>query len=344
MEKIRVEDVFGVAPFNADEERERRARRMEVNISKLLRSKRGHKFNSEQQLDKWYRETNMVYNNNLKDQMTYDKLRKDMCVIIPTHRYQRPWLKACLEGVGKLGYFSILAYDNPFHAGQVARPMDKLLPPNNILALVDYISVKPKTFHSGVTVPHMWNMIFAVNQASILGFEYVFCVNGDFIMERPENFQQLRDMMGDADMFPLAWNPNKPSCGTAAFIAKTEPQVKFWRDFARTVHQPKGNAEARMGRYYKENKLKVYHNQQGPMSHQMPNEKSDWYNTVGLRHLHAENKIRRWEKKTPIEEKYFDKRFMTPNEKKYLTEYWKTGDKNSLKPWWSAGTPRRRRK
>jgi hypothetical protein len=342
MKKIIVENPFGSGPFDACEEYNRRLNRMETNIAKVLRSKRREKFNTDRQIDKWYQEANMVYNNNKQDQIMYDKLKKDLCVIIPTHRYQRPWLKACLEGVKKLGYFTILAYDNPYHKGQVPRPMDQLLPPNDVMALADYVSIKPKTLHSGVTIPHMWNMIFAVNQAHILGFEYIFCINGDFIMERPKEFKKLREMMGDADMFPLAWNSKKPSCGTAAFIAKTKHQVEFWREFARTLHQPKGNAEARMGRYYKENKLKVFHNDPGPMSHQMPNEKSDWYNTVGLRHLHAENKIRRWEKREPIEEKYFDKRFMTPNEKKCLTEYWKTKDKKTLKPWW--GAPGRGRK
>ena len=344
MKKIRVENALNNSKFSACSEYNRRLDRMETNIAKFLKTKRGEKFNNDRQVDKWYGEANLVYNNNSKDQITYEKLQKDLCVIIPSHRYQRPWLKGCLEGVQKLGYFSILAYDNPYHAGQIGRPTDALLPRNDVMALADYVSIKPKTFHSGVTIPHMWNMIFAVNQASILGFEYIFCINGDFIMERPEKFEKLRQMMGDADMFPLAWNPKKPSCGTAAFIAKTEPQVEFWRDFARTLHQPKGNAEARMGRYYKENKLKVFHNHHGPMAHQMPNEKSDWYNIVGLRHLHAENKIRRWEKKKPIEEKYFDKRFMTPNERKCLTEYWKTKDDKSLKPWWGAGPPRRRPK
>lgn len=340
MKKIIVENAFGTGPFSACKEYNRRLDRMETNIAKLLRSKRGKKFNTDRQVDKWYVEAQTVYRNNSHDEKTYNKLQKDLCVIIPTHRYQRPWLKACLEGVQKLDYFSILAYDNPYHKGQVGRPTEQLLPRNDVMALADYVSIKPKTLHSGVTIPHMWNMLFAVNQAYILGFEYIFCINGDFIMERPENFEKLREMMGDADMFPLAWNPKKPSCGTAAFIAKTEPQLKFWRDFARTVHIPMGNAEARMGRYYKENNLKVLHFEPGPLAHQMPQPKSTWYKTVGLRHLHAEHKIRRWDRMEPIEEKYCDKRFLNGNEQKSVGMYWKTGEKKHLEKWWNAGKPR----
>ena len=115
MKKIRVENALNSSPFNACDEYNRRVDKMETNIAKLLRSKRGKKFNNDRQVDKWYQEANMVYNNNSQDQITYEKLQKDLCVIIPTHRYHRPWLKACLEGVKKLGYFSILAYDNPYH-------------------------------------------------------------------------------------------------------------------------------------------------------------------------------------------------------------------------------------
>ena len=344
MKKIVVESARSNKPFSACEEYNRRLDVMETNISKILRTKRGEKFNNEQQINKWYQEAQTVYNNNKNDELTYQKLTKDLCVIVPSHKYQRPWLKACLESVQGTGYFSILAYDNPFHKGQIPRPMTQLLPPNDVLAMVDYVSMKPKTFHSGVTIPHMWNMLFAVNQAYILGFEYIFCMNGDFIMERPENFEQLRKLMGDADIYPLAWNPNKPSCGTAAFIAKTEIQVDFWKEFARTLHKPMGNAEARLGRYYKQNKLNVFHDSPGPMPHQMPQPKSTWYKTVGLRHLHAEHKIRRWQHEEPIEEKYCDKRFLNGNEQKSVAQYWKTGDKKYLKQWWGPGPPGRKYK
>ena len=341
MNSIIVESPFGTGPFDACEVYDRRLNNLETNISKFLRSKKLKKLYTNQQIDRKYRDANMIYNNNKQDQMLYDKLGKDLCVIIPTHRYQRPWLKACLEGVNKLGYFSILAYDNPYHIRQVGRTMEQLLPPNDVMTLADYISMKPKTVHSGVTVPHVWNMLFAVNQAYVLGFEYIFCINGDLIMERPEKFEKLREMMGDADMFPLSWDPIKLACGTAAFIAKTEHQIKFWKHFARTIYKPGGNAEARQGRYYKKNKLKVFHPNPGPTSHRMTNPKSIWYNTVGLRHLHAEHKVRRWDKMEPVEEKYCDKRFLNGNEKKSVGMYWKTKERKYLKQWWGADKPRR---
>lgn len=332
--KIIVKDINGKKPFDACAEYNRRLGVMETNISKIHNSQRKNKF-KEGTYERWYREANQIYMNNKRDQEIYDKLEKDLCIIIPTHRYHRVWLKACLEGVSKLGYFSILAYDNPFF--QDGHKLDMLLPPTDVLKLADHLCFKPKTFHSGVGVPHMWNMLFAVNQAQAFGFEYIFCINGDFIMERPNNFEKLREMMGDGDIFPLAWNPKKPSCGTAAFIAKTKHMVTFWSNYVQTLYQNLGNAEARLGKFYKKNKLKVVHFEPGPLSHQMPNPKSTWYKTVGLRHLHAEQKIRRWEKKEAIEEKYFDKRFMTPYEVNTLGAYWKNGDKKHLKAWWGKG-------
>lgn len=337
LKRIVVKSALSDEPFNACAEYNRRLDRMETNVAKFIRSKRGKKMNTDEQIDRWYGEARHVYTMNTRDEETYNKLANDLCVIIPSHRHQRPWLKACLEGVNKLGYFSILAYDNPYKPNLVKMPTDQIIPPNDIMAMVDYISIKPKTFHSGVTIPHMWNMLFAVNQAYVLGYDYIFCINGDFIMEKPKNFGKLRELMGDADIYPLAWNPKKPSCGTAAFIAKTEPQVLFWREFANTLMKPKGNAEARMGRYYVENGLKVHHDNPGPLAHQMPQEKSTWYKTIGLRHLHAEHKKRRWEQKDPVEEKYFDKRYFKPGEGPTLGKYWKTGEKKYLEAWWKTG-------
>lgn len=338
--KIVVEEAKTDEPFSACNEYNRRLDHMETNIAKKLRSPSGKKFNTDEQIERWYWQANHVYTNNKNDELTYNKLKKDICVVIPSHRHQRPWLKACLESVSKLNLFKILAYDNPFHKGLSTHPMPKILPPNDVLALADYISIKPKTFHSGVTIPHMWNMIFAVNQAYIMGFDYILCINGDFIIEHPKNFDKLRALMGDADMYPLAWNPNKPSCGTAAFIAKLEPQVRFWREFARTLHKPLGNAEARLGKFYKENNLKVHHDNPGPLTHRMPQPESTWYKLVGLRHLHAEHKVRRWEQMEPVEEKYFDKRFFVNREQTTLGKYWETGDKKFLRMWWSI--PKRR--
>ncbi|MBR9682640.1 MAG: hypothetical protein GOV02_03105 [Candidatus Aenigmarchaeota archaeon] len=332
--KIVVEDVFGKNQFNACKEYNRRLDVMEINISKIHNSSSKSRF-KEGTYERWYREANTIYMNNKRDQDLFDKLGKDLCVVIPSHRYQRVWLKACLEGVSKLGYFSILAYDNPFF--QPAHKLDAMLPSPATLMLADYLSFKPRTYHSGVGFPHLWNMLFAVTQAQAFGFKYIFCINGDFIMERPENFEQLRDMLGDGDIFPLAWDPKRPTCGTAAFIAKTDHQVEFWRNYAKTFYQNMGNAEARLGKYYTKKKLKVVHFEPGSLSHQMPNPKSTWYNTIGLRHLHAEHKIRKWNRQEPIEEKYFEKQFFPPPGKNIIEQYWRTGDKKFLKQWWGKG-------
>ncbi len=332
---IVVEEKESDQPFSACGEYNRRLNRMEDNIAKAVK-----KGATDFQVNRWYGEARHVFTNDQRDEKTYNKLTKDLCVIVPSHRHQRPWIRACMQGVSKLGFFSILAYDNPYKPSMMKMNPATLLPPNDVMTLFDHISLKPKTFHSGVTIPHLWNMLFAVNQAYVLGFDYIFCINGDFIMEKPGNFPKIRELMGDADIFPIMWNPNRSMCGTAAFIAKTEPQLLFWRDFAKNLMKPQGNAEARMGRYYKDNGLKVFHDNPGPLAHQMPQPKSTWYKLLGLRHLHAEHKVRRWEKRDPVEEKYFDKRYFIGNEKNTLGKYWETGKKEFLEKWWSI--PRRR--
>jgi len=332
MSKFYIENNTGTGKFNACETYNRRVDKMESNIAAIHQSKRKERF-KEGTYERWYSEAHRIYMNNENDQKLYDKFDKDLCIIIPSHRYHRVWLKSCLNGISKLDCFSILAYDNPFFK---AHKLDVMLPPSDTLMLADYLSFKPRTWHSGVTIPHVWNMLFAVQQAYIMGFEYIFSINGDFIMEKPNEFEKLRDMMGDADLFPLAWNPKKPSAGTAALIAKTEHMYDFWNDFVKTMYQNKGNAEARLGKYYREKKLKIKCFEEGPLSHQMPNPKSTWYNTIGLRHLHAEHKIRRWKKLEPVERKYFDETFINPFEKKTLLKYWQTKDKKFLSLWWKG--------
>ena len=96
-----------------------------------------------------------------------------------------------------------------------------------------------------------------------------------------------------------------------------------------------GNAEARMGMFARDLNLKVVP-VKNPSDHHFKdwNHKNTFRNVLGIRHLHAEHKVRRWEKKLPVEEKYFDKAFLNTHEQKTLLKYWKTKDKTHLKNWW----------
>lgn len=297
-----------------------------------IRVGRGEKF-SEDQFQRWFSEEHKVYQNNLRDYEKIEKLNKEIAIIVPSHKYQNVWLKSCLEQCSKTGFWTMLAFDNPFYQKNLKH--ENILPSVEALMFADEILMKPKTWGSGVGTPHSWNMYLGLKMIHSLGFKYVFNVNGDIILEKPEGVAKLREKLGDNDVIACEYHPNR-YLGTMVWLCKTDIAMKLWEmNMEKMYQQNFGNAEARMGIFAKRLNLKVTP-VQNPADHHF----KDWThnntfrNMLGLRHLHAEHKVRRWDKKEPIEEKYFDKKFLNGHERKTLARYWETGDKIFLKNWW----------
>jgi hypothetical protein len=287
----------------------------------------------ESQYERWFDEEEKVYKNNLRDYEKIKKLDKPIGVIVPTHKYHNVWLKSCLKSCHKTNYWILLAYDNPYYNS--SHKHSDLLPSVETLMYADQILMKPKTWGSGVGIPHSWNMFLGLKTLKSLGFKYVFNINGDCIMEKPEGVDKLFKMLGDADIISCEYHKDK-YLGTMAWLAKMDVALKMWEmNMEKLYQQNFGNAEARMGIFSKQLNLKVI-SVINPSDHHF----KDWNHTntfreiLGIRHLHAEHKVRRWEKKEPIEEKYFDKTFLNSHEQKTLLKYWKTGNKQFLQQWW----------
>jgi hypothetical protein len=297
-----------------------------------IRHGRGEKL-PEAQYQRWFEEEYKVYQNNKKDFEKIKKLEKPIGIIVPTHKYHAVWTKACLESCSKTGYWTLVAYDNPYYG--INHKHENLLPSVEALMYADEIVMKPKTWGSGVGTPHSWNMYLGLKMIKSLGFPYVFNTNGDCIMEKPEGVDELFKMLGDADIISCEYHPGK-YLGTMAWLSKTDVALSMWeKNFENMYRNGLGNAEARMGIFAKQMKLKVV-----PVVNPSDHHFKDWThkNTfrdiLGIRHLHAEHKVRRWENKEPIEEKYFDKSFLNTHELNTLAKYWNTKDKKYLKAWW----------
>ena len=285
------------------------------------------------QYERWFDEEEKVYQNNLRDYEKIKKLSKPISIIVPTHKYHNVWLKSCLESCSKTGYWTLLAYDNPYY-NQNHKHSD-LLPSVKTLMYADQILIKPKTWGSGVGIPHSWNMFLGLKTLKSLGFEYVFNINGDCIMEKPDGVDKLFEMLGNADIIACEYHKDK-YLGTMAWLAKMDVALKMWEmNMEKLYQQNFGNAEARMGIFAKQLNLKVIP-VDNPSDHHFKdwNHKNTFREILGIRHLHAEHKVRRWEKKEPIEEKYFDKNFLNGHEQKTLLKYWETGNRNFIKEWW----------
>ena len=287
----------------------------------------------EEQYDRWFSEEEKVYQNNLRDYEKIKKLKKHIGIIVPTHKYHNVWLGSCLKSCSETGYWVLLAYDNPYYG--VNHKHAELLPSVQTMMYADQIVMKPKTWGSGVGVPHSWNMYLGLKALKSLGFEYVFNTNGDCVLEKPDGVDKLFEMLGDADIIACEYHPGR-YLGTMTWLAKIDVALKMWElNMDKLYQQNFGNAEARMGIFAKKLDLKVI-SVVNPSDHHFKDwtHKNTFREVVGIRHLHAEHKVRRWEKKAPIEEKYFDKNFLNGHERNTLLKYWDTGEKKYLKQWW----------
>jgi hypothetical protein len=329
----------GTKKFNPEEQYEWRLKWLADTIKK--REDRGEKISDAQKL-KWEREERHTYESSIKDLDKIEKLNKDTCIVIPTHFYQSVWLRACIESLKPLGYYIICLYDNPFF--EKNHTPTSRMPSTQTFMLMDQMIMKPKTWCSGVSAPHYWHMYLGMKMVHALGFKWVFSLNGDCILEKPENFYMLQDMIKDKDADAIACEHNPGIYfGTLAYLMKVEPALKMWEKiFEMVFRYNAGNAESRMGYMSKELNLNIVP-VENPEDHHFkpPGVLGTFRKTIGLRHLHAEHKVRRSLKLEPIEEKYFEKglgnQFLNHHERATLDKYWETKDKKYLEAWWGNG-------
>jgi len=336
MNSIKLFNWDGTNDFNPEKQYEWRLKWLDETIKK--REKRGEVFPNSQK-EKWKREEDQMYNNQKRDFEKIQKLQKEIAIIIPTHFYQRIWLKKCLESCQKTGYFTLVCYDNPFH--NINQQVQDRMPSATTIMLADSFIMKPKTWSSGVGVPHSWNMFFGANFLQSLGFKYIFNLNGDCIMEKPEGLEEIIKMLGDNDAISCEFEEGR-YFGTMSYLIKLEPAVRMWNEnFARIFQYNFGNAEARMGIFAKKLELKVVP-VENPEDHHFkpPGVKGTWRHILGFRHLHAEHKHRKKFKMEPLEEKYFEVgknyEFLNQHEINTLVKYWETNDKSYLEKWWNS--------
>ena len=267
------------------------------------------------------------------------KIFKKIGILVTSHVSNRPYLKACIESHKKLGYMICLAYDNYFDP---AKEIDSnsLMVPADIMENVDLFFMPHHQVWGGVLYPYFWAIKWG---ATILqDFEYIYCVNGDFILEKPENFEQLFNLMGDADFMGCGPDSEK-MINTAAFIAKSSAFKKIAQHFQdhfipfevyEKYTQDIGNAEGRFARAIQDLGLKIK-TVAPPMNEQLHVKgQGTWYDLVGLRHIHGEHNYAYRYKGIPPEIEYFDERF-TCDEYKTIKKYWETKDMELIKAWWA---------
>jgi hypothetical protein len=270
------------------------------------------------------------------------KALKNIGVLLTSHPSSRPFLKASLETHKKLGYWITVVFDNYFDPNHKEVKFDSMLPRREVFDMIDTFLIPHHQTWGGVLYPYFWLLKFGLQTMS--GFEYVFCSNGDCVLEKPEGFPKILEMLGDADIMGAGWEENngRELFNTTSFIAKTSAAnaiMKHFQDhlipidnyekYAQTV----GNTESRFAVAIKDLGLKVVKVPKNPPSTQLHKPGGTWYDILGFRHVHGEwNHAHRY-KTIPPPAKYIDETYWT-KKREVVKKYYETKDKKFLEQWY----------
>ncbi len=195
----------------------------------------------------------------------------------------------------------------------------------------------------GVLYPYFWLLKFGL--AAMSTFEYIWCANGDIVLEKPEGFSKIIDLLGDGDIIGVGWE-GKRIFNSTAFLAKSSALQKIMKHFEdhfipfenyEKYTQEIGNCEARMGQAILDLGLKNIIVSKNPIDTQLSVKgHGTFYDLVGLRHIHAELNVAYRNRGIPPEDKYLDGKYMGW-EYEVIQKYWASKDEKVLHKWWNLG-------
>ena len=273
----------------------------------------------------------------------------NVAVLLTAHPGGRAYLKASVETHKALGFWTCLSYDNYFDPARPDITWDSMMPSRDVMDNVDLFVMGHHQEWGGVLYPYFWLMKWGVS--ALQDFDYIFCSNGDCILEKPENFDDIMYLLnsGPYDIAVIGWEDNggRPICNTTSFLARTHVIKAMMEHFEERFiplkayeasAQEIGNCEGRMGAAVIDLGIKV-----APVDNPFNTQIHEpgigtWCNVLGFRHIHAEWGYAYKHHLIPPPIKYIDQRHMGAGEYNAVKEYWDTGDENILKErWWQGG-------
>ena len=271
------------------------------------------------------------------------KIKKSVGVLLTSSCYGRPYLKASVESHKALGYWLVVSYDNFINPVEQNIDYNQWMPPKDVMDNIDTFLIPHHQTWGGVSYPFMWQLRLASGIFS--QFDYVLCNNGDTILEKPEGFPKLLEMLGDADI--MSSGPAlEREIGTAGLLMKSSAFIKIakhmidhivpFEEYEKST-QDFGNTEGRLAVAVRELGLKQVIVEPGMNEQLHVPGKGFWYNTVGLRHVHGEMNYSYRYKSPPTLPfyKYLDDRYLGDADKKYLKLYEETKDAKVLDEWYA---------
>ena len=275
-----------------------------------------------------------------------NKIFNKVGILITSHQGNRPFLKACIDTHKKLGLWITLAYDNYVDPTWPDIDHDKFLPAKDVMHDVDLFLMPHHQVWGGVMYPFFWLMKWGVD--AMQSFEYIYCINGDFVIEKPEGLPKLLELLGDGDY--LSYGPSSDTTESSCFIAKTSAIKRIMQHFQdhfipwdtyEKYTQEFGNCEARFARAIRELGLKVVRAEPGRCPSHNPCEQlhqsgyGTWYDLLGFRHIHGELGYAYRYKGIPPSSKYLDERYTSSNDLDAIKKFEETGDIKYIEEWWA---------
>lgn len=266
----------------------------------------------------------------------------DTAILITSHPANRPYLKACLETHKKLGFWICLSYDNFLKPGS-EQSVNDVMPARDVLDMVDTFVMPHHQTWGGVLYPYFWLVKWGLGV--LRDFKWVYCINGDCIIEKPEGWPKMMELLGDRDILGHGWSEtSRPSFWSAAFVGKTDALWAMWKHYEKhfvpfdnfeKYTNEIGNCENRMAKAILDLGLKnvIVENAYNEQAH-IPGH-GTWWKVLGFRHIHAEhNYAYRHRGTMPPEPQWLDSRYMG-REYEQISKYWETKDESVLNDWWA---------
>ena len=277
------------------------------------------------------------------DKHISNKFLKEIGILLTSHPGNRAFLKASVDTHSKTKLWITLAYDNYFDPER-NESWDDLMPRKEVINKVNAFILSPFQKWGGVLYPFFW--ILRLGISAMENFSYIYCSNGDCIIEKPKEIFTLLEILKqeNADFIACGWwDGERPIFGSTGFIAKTEAIQAVMKHFQDHFIPLKayeascldfGNCEGRMGRAIKDLGLKVVP-VENPRSEQLHKPlQGTWSRTLGFRHVHGEFAYawkHRNSKDPPIppELKYYDESYLPSQDIEFIKKFWET-DKSKL--------------
>ena len=291
--------------------------------------------------------------NDLEFNMNSFPLQADTAIIVTSYAGQLGWLKATLTAYRKTGAYVILAYDNTTYIWNNVDDADYMLHmfPRPIHHLLAHATVfKHKTYDADKRTGWFWDVWYAKAIISNLpNIKYVYCTNGDCIIDRPEGLKELPAILADGDLMSGQSEPGR-TFHTADMFFKKEAFVRVLDYMTnRMKHSVMASQspetlmnDAIVELNLKETLVKQPLDSKGDVDYYGKEDAdSTWKEVLGFKNLYHSLEYRENNGLEPLDAKYFDPykdwMYFRAEWRQSLCKYFETKDRRYLMQWWDMG-------